>query len=256
MPIEIFNLTNLKTLKLRYNINLNTPIINFGNSTINSCNFSNINVVCYQKHTCESIDYDKKVFSDADAEKYLKICTKEEIDNFKRNRNNIKKSSSSFIIVGSIILGCIFVILIGNFVYFVLINKNKSKNNSDLSINEESQYRAILNANSNDIVHELNTNNNSNNNNNNNNNNLNQNISIFNITVNSNINNYYFLNNSQNSGSYGMTNVPLFNNNNNNNYESLDIHETLPSYEESNRNADNDINEPPPEYTDFNNLIK
>jgi len=191
------------------NKNLNTIIKHFGNSTVENCFINNVNILCYENYTCDYIYFNEIFFSNEEAGKYLKLCTKKEIDEFFNqkkngekfiNQDNNKKdinSNSSFIFLNGIFLGCIIGILLN----FVLIKKiiSKRHNRSDLNSNDEfrnGNFRVILNNNDdNDANGEINNNNN--------------------------------INNS--------------NNYENNNYESLDTKEPPPSYSDNNmtRNTDN-----------------
>lgn len=129
----------------------------FGKSTLKFCNLNNVNIICYEPHTCESIRFFGRDFTDVDAEKYLKICP-------------TNPKNGSFIIVGSIIIICIVVIFIIGLVTFRLIKKSKfekSHNKLDSKSNSENQSGRVvfINNNDNNIMNSLSINNNQNNNN-------------------------------------------------------------------------------------------
>jgi len=180
-----------------------------------------VNVLCYEPHACKSIIFNGEKISDAEAEKYFKICTKEEINEILSQKTQIikkksisqddnisninpmdEKSNSTFIII----LGCIIFILISFFVSFIFIKKNKSRKNkkSDSDFTNESQTNIITknnqnnnntntkiynNNDNNNNIDEINNNNNNynNNNNNNSNNNNNNNVDKNNLNQNKNI---------------------------------------------------------------------
>lgn len=126
------------------------------------CSFENINISCYQPRTCNSIAYNNMSFSDNEAEKYLKICTKEEVEeilnknenkrviipdhidddsnlmnddlNLKNDNSNSKNKTFNplFIIISSIVIGCIVILL----AIVVLIKRKRSKSNEFRSNNE------------------------------------------------------------------------------------------------------------------------
>lgn len=100
---------------------LNTEIRRFGNSVIDSCRFNDVNVLCYEPRTCKSIRSFGKEFSDADAEKYYKICSTDSKNNSENN---------SFSITG-IILGVIGFIIIAGLGAFIFIKKRRDKSNFD-----------------------------------------------------------------------------------------------------------------------------
>jgi len=217
---------------------LKTKIIKFGDSTIEHCNFKDVNILCYEPQTCEWVYLDNDIkLTDIEAQNKFNICTKEEIDEIRNKlKNNGDGKSNSFIIIGGVILGCI---LIGSLVAFILIKKKRSNLNSNDEFRNESikvvfnkkqintNDNSISNSyysydisdkisninNSNDTNGVINNNNDISNNNinsNNNNNNINNNNSN-NIINNNNSN---FINNSN------IINNNIRNNNNNNNNNS------------------------------------
>jgi len=135
------------------NKDLNTVMIKFGNTTLDYCNFNNINILCYEPTTCELIKYNNKYITDDESKNEFKICNKEEID--KSLNQNEDKSTSSFIINASIIVGSIVVILIGYFAISMIINKRR--NNSNIITDNDTE--SFRNAN-NDIFIGNNNNNN------------------------------------------------------------------------------------------------
>jgi len=109
LPNEIFSLTNLKNFNIRNNPNLNTRIINFGNSTIQYCGFDTVNVLCYEPQTCNSIECDKGDIFDFDANKSFKICSKRDIyevlgERVIINQYEDKKSNSLLIVSKSLLI--------------------------------------------------------------------------------------------------------------------------------------------------------
>jgi len=227
LPKEIFNLKNLKKITLHDNKNLKTKIINFGNSAVPDCNLNNINILCYERHTCDKFTFNDKNVTDAEADKELKICTQKDIDDF--YSENIDEKGSSLTIIG-IIIGSIVVILITALVAFIIIKKRKSKgsNGSDISCKDEfrsGSIKVVLNGkqiDSNNVITGINNNNNSSINNDNNNvNSENNNSTSNNTNTNTNTNNTINNNNTINTN----------NNNNNNSNNSIII----------NNSVDNDI---------------
>jgi len=162
-------------------------MIKFGNSIIDDCNFNNINILCYEPHTCKSITYNNTKFSDDEAQNIFKICTKEEINEI-LNQNNEKSNSIFIIIIGSVVI-----VFIGVIATFIFIKKNKYikhkrlvssfnkeiKGNDATTPNDKSNKTDDeINNNNNNNKTDNEINNNNNNNNNNNQNNLNQNKNI------------------------------------------------------------------------------
>jgi len=121
-------------------------MIKFGNSTIKECNFNNINISCYEKHTCESISYNNKIITDNEAEKEFKICSQKEVNEILNKINNNK--SSSFTILRYIIVGVV-VILISVLIIFIFIEKNKSKKQKFDEFRSGSIYIKLNNRNNN-----------------------------------------------------------------------------------------------------------
>jgi len=244
LPNEIFNLTHLKKLYLLNNPNLDAKIIRFGDSTIGECEFNTMNVLCYEPYTCDRIHFNNRDFTDVNAEKYFKICTRDEINeiighnasntdttniNSNNNNNNSnqndKESSSSFLVIGGIILGCVVGILIGVLVAFMLIKKRKSKkhDNSDFNSNDEfrtGSIKVVINdKQKNNINNNVNarTDNNNNNNNNSDNNDSNDNNSNSNNIINNNSKDTINDNNNNNiQNNLNQTNLNQINLNQNN----------------------------------------
>ena len=54
----------------------------YDNSTIINCGFDNVDILGYEPQACQSIRFNNKSNSDTNATEQLKICTKEEIDEF------------------------------------------------------------------------------------------------------------------------------------------------------------------------------
>jgi len=276
LPSKIFNLPNLKYLDLQNNQNLNVKLINFNNSPIDKCHFSNINISCYQRNTCKNITYNNLAFEDSDTPEIFNICTQKEIEeiiNEKEGKEN--KTKSPIIIIGGII-GCIFGVLVS----LILIKKFESKQNKNSNLNSNDEFRTgsirVLfsnnynsnnpnggvtnnninnnnsnNNNSNNNNYNYNNSNNSNNNNNNNGINNNNNNNIYynlnqNIMINSNDHNsntssgrIVFINSPppQNPGNLVMNNIPIYNDNNqNNDQESLDMQKS-PLYYDNESNG-------------------
>ena len=145
---------------------MNIKIINFNNSTIKYCDFTNVNILCYEPHTCQLITLRTlDVIRDENAHKEFKICSREDIDTIisqkeskkslilEDNKNILednkidviqkeKKSNSLFVII----LGCIIVACIGILVSLMLIKKNKNKksNKSYVKLDDENQTKTII----------------------------------------------------------------------------------------------------------------
>jgi len=206
------------------NRNLATVIINFANSTVKNCDFNNINIVCYESQTCESIQFKNKIFTDAEAKNELKSCTLEEINKFfLRQANggkNIKKIWFYIIIICSILwIGCLSGVLL-----IVLFRKeitNLFKRPRELNFspaNEEFRNGSIK------VVFSRNTSSSSNNNDGANNVNTNINTSnndISNVDSNNNVVNAEI--NSNNYDANVDVNHHSSNNSNNNNSISNNI---------------------------------
>jgi Leucine-rich repeat (LRR) protein len=80
LPSNIFKLNNLEVFSIYNNPQLTTNIINFGNSTINSCNLENTNISCYQPGTCDNISSS------------YKLCTEEEINEILQSQIEIESN--------------------------------------------------------------------------------------------------------------------------------------------------------------------
>jgi len=171
---------------------------------IDYCNFNNINILCYEQHTCEFITYNNRSFTDAEAGNQFKICSKKEINEILDPTKN--KKDFLFTIIGGIAIILSITILI----IFILIEKNKFQKDK-----YDDEFR------SGNIYIKLNNSNNNNNNNSSNNNNSNTEINYStgnNIKENSsneNTNNNY--SNDQNNSSDNHSNVNNDNTNNSNN---------------------------------------
>ena len=164
---------------LNDNPNLSVKMIRFGNSTIDNCNFNNINILCYEPQTCKSINFNNKEFSDAKAQKYFKICTKEEEEelnenigqkeisndlNQEENQNNVNLKDNKLKYILIIVLGCVVVIAIGILVTFMFIKKPKNKKQFKLSalfnfnlnngINNNTQNKNVM-VNLNDVMKDV-----------------------------------------------------------------------------------------------------
>jgi len=171
---------------------------------------------------------------------------------------------SPIIIIGGIILGCIFGVLITS----ILIKKLESKKSKKTDFNSNDEFRTgsirvVFNNNNSNNPNGGIINNNNNNviNNNNNKNNIHSNLNP-NIMINS--NNYnsnnlsgrvVFINNPpQNSVNVVMNSVPLYNNNNqNNDHESLNMQKSLSFHDNESNGYITSVtegDEPPPEYTE------
>jgi len=122
---------------LSYNPKLNVKILNFDNSPIEYCIFNNVNISCYEPHTCKSIIFKDTDFPDKEAENYVKQCTNEEIDTIlspmgnKLSYNNNKLNSLLCIIVGSIISFIMGILVTLMFVKKYKSSKSKSKLKSE-----------------------------------------------------------------------------------------------------------------------------
>jgi len=122
LPNEIFNLPNLKELYLEDNLKLSMKLKKFSNSTIKYCDINNIDLSCYEPHTCAEIKFNDKRFYDFEAEKELKICNKN------LNQND-KKKNFPFIIIGDVILGIIIGIIV-----IIIIKRVKGHGESNFRV--------------------------------------------------------------------------------------------------------------------------
>jgi len=137
------------------NKNLKTNVTNPNNSSIKYCLFSDIEILCYEHNSCETIILNDEELDNLEAEKKYNKCPKEEIgeginsnESSSINQNDSKSDSkqsdkklNSPVIKGGIIIGCGVLILIGVLVAFMFIKKNRSKqnNNSDSISNDKFQ---------------------------------------------------------------------------------------------------------------------
>jgi len=140
-------------------------MINFGNSIINKCYFNNINILCYEPHTCKSIYFNNTEISDAEVQNYFKICTQDEINEI-LNQNDEKSNLTFPIIIGSVVI-----VFIGVFAIFMFIkkiryrkhvklvssfnngiNNNNNDNKIDYGINNSNITQNNLNRNKNIMV--------------------------------------------------------------------------------------------------------
>jgi len=208
-------------------------MIRFDDSIIDDCYFYNITILCYEPHTCKTIHLKDKALNDHDTESEFNICTKEEIDNIKNPKE--EKKDSSLIIIGGVIIGCIIVICNIILVIFLLMRERESKDsNSRSSTGDNNLFRngsisiTLNNNNSRSNTNAgINSNNSYNDNNNYNNSQNNLDHSYFNQNI---IVNTMGINNmSMNVDSKNEMNI----------YMASAI----------------DENEPPPEYSEINNLI-
>jgi len=124
-------------------------MIKFGNSTIKECNFENINVECYEPHTCEQIKFNYKIFNDSEAENEFKFCSEKEIKKVLNNKeniinisqedknlsdddnNNINQKISPYIFIGGFIS---IIVIIGVLVNYLIIKKNQTLKNDKFEI--------------------------------------------------------------------------------------------------------------------------
>ena len=90
--------------------------------------------MCYESHTCHSINYDDKIIPDSETNKALKICTSEDIKGILLQKDNNEKSNSLLIVI----IVCVIVDLIGFIISFILIKKKRSKrsNKANTSFND------------------------------------------------------------------------------------------------------------------------
>jgi len=139
----------------------------FGNTTINTCNFNNIKVSCYERKACLNTYTNNRVWNEEYyIENEFEVCTREEIDEI-LDRGN--KNGSLLIDIGNIIVGTIVGILVT-----LLIKKSvfRIKNKSKLKSRDEfrsGSIRVLVNTRNNTNVGNNNNNNIYNNNNQNNN---------------------------------------------------------------------------------------
>jgi len=167
LPNEIFSLTNLKEFEFQNNPNLKTKMIKFGDSTIQNCNFIDVNIECYEPHACKSIFYENNKYTDSEFQKEYKLCTKEEINEILRGLNiNRKSNISNFLLI---ILGFLIIIFIGVLITFMLIKKkifskkNKILDSDPNAVFRNGSIRVLLNINNkNNVEMNRNSNNNSN----------------------------------------------------------------------------------------------
>jgi len=103
----------------------------FGNSTIINCNFNNINLLCLEPHTCESINYNNTYYTEAEAEKKLNTCNviDEPINHNKHNK-----------FIPYIIPTCTIVIITGIFATLLIIKKHESKRNNQFNFISKNKY--------------------------------------------------------------------------------------------------------------------
>jgi len=144
------------------NLNLKAKIINFGNSTLEECGFNNVNILCYEPRTCESINFNNDEISDAEAGKEFKKCTSEDINEVLskkgiRKQSNNKKSNQYPIgnrdldqenknkklnSLLTVIIVCVIVNLIGLLISILLVKKKRSKRHKKSNTNVDDEFRS------------------------------------------------------------------------------------------------------------------
>jgi len=133
MSEEIFNLENLRELDLDGNPELSTKIYNFGKK-LDSCDFRNTNIICYEPGTCDKIIVQEEPFRkfNYDNDNTFEKCT----DTFKGRGNGsfIKNNLLMIILIIIIILllGCICFLLL-----FRRRKNDKEKTDSKIGMSEE-----------------------------------------------------------------------------------------------------------------------
>jgi len=144
-------------------------MIKFSNSAINNCDFTNVNIECYEPNTCGSTYYNGNQYSDdAEFQKVYRKCTEKEIDEILSGLNLSRKSNNSYLLL--VIVGSIIIIFIGVLITFILIKKKKSNKTYEIDTTNEfrsGSIRVVLNINernnsSNNVNTEINNNHNNN----------------------------------------------------------------------------------------------
>jgi len=265
-------------------------MLRFGDSTIQNCSFNSVNILCYEPHTCNKMQYNNKSLFDDEAQKYLKVCTDEDrkevlnqIDtNTNNNQNQSNGKSKTPYIIGGIILG-VAIIITGVIVTLMLVRKSKFNRHNIPDITNKDEFRnesirVTLNDNNVNVGNNNNNNNNNNNSNDNSNNiqnkinqnKLNQNNLNPNIMLNPNIilnqNGYntnglsgmvVLINNPQIPSGIVTSGIPLYKDNN----DQVIDHGSV-AYDGSKKDINkkvallstsvNEVDEPPPEYSEIN----
>jgi hypothetical protein len=132
MSEEIFNLESLREFDLDGNPKLSTKIYNFGRK-IETCDFRNINVLCYEPGTCEKIIVQEEPFRkfNYDNDNIYKKCT----DSFKSRKSGSFLKSNLIIAI----LICIIIALLSCICCLLLLRfRNKrEKTDSEIGMREE-----------------------------------------------------------------------------------------------------------------------
>jgi len=124
LPSTLFELSKLSSLSLSSNSQLNAKIINFGNK-INSCDFSDIHLVCYQENTCEYLTSGNyTVCSEKDIQEIMadQKIQDDRIEKENQELNHPKQQGLSnemkFFIIG--IMAILLVIVISSIIFIIL----------------------------------------------------------------------------------------------------------------------------------------
>lgn len=129
---------------------MDTEIIKFGNSTLEYCDFNNINILCYEPHTCETIYFNNTVFEDADVQKEFKMCTKEEINKIisnNKNKKSLNQNDNKLVSPLIIIIGCVAILFFGIIITTMFVKKTKIKkhNQSYFNLDDELVTEKVIN---------------------------------------------------------------------------------------------------------------
>eukprot|EP00833_Pecoramyces_ruminatium_P000877 jgi/Orpsp1_1/1174909/evm.model.c7180000051919.1 len=131
LPSNIFKLSKLKMINIRNNPKLNAKIINFDNDLpVNSCDFTETNILCYQPNSCSNIQNDE-----------YNTCSAEVIKEIINSQTEVSEELNDDINYPLIIIGIISGVII-IIIFFVYRNKHNSKDknkenkNVDIIISE------------------------------------------------------------------------------------------------------------------------
>jgi hypothetical protein len=138
MSEEIFNLENLREFDLDGNPELSTKIYNFGKK-LDSCDFRNTNIICYEPGTCDKIIVQEEPFRkfNYDNDNTFEKCT----DTFKGREEGEGRGNGSFIKNNFllIILIIIILLLLACICFLLLFRRknDKEKTDSKIGMSEE-----------------------------------------------------------------------------------------------------------------------
>jgi len=151
LPNEIFTLPNIKKIHLGDNPYLGLKLTKFGNSTLEVCDLEDVNILCYEPETCKTMTFGNREITDNEAVNVFKMCSIEDLIQRNNTSQDDSKKPNSLPIV---IILCVVVNLIAFFITFLLVKLKRSKR-SKTKVNDEfrnGSVKVVLNNNRQSIV--------------------------------------------------------------------------------------------------------